>query len=452
MKTACKKKKMVTVGTQTAVDLYPMVILRKISLSQEYPAKTSTTVSKPVAKAPANYQNFVKRLSNNQKASSTLVSKEFEGNVEENCLIPPAPPTRNQSKRVKFKPGPRCYKRRLLRSGLRLYEDDGDMNVPIMLSEPSSPNENLTNIQTIIANASTRYQNFAQRLTDNQSACSTLVNKESVVNAENRFPPPSTSTRGRKTKRVTFRPGPQCYKNRLLENESILQENVDFCDVNYDDMNMNVPIMLSEPTFPNENVANLQTIIEQTRENCETPEIPIDDGLIDIEEIENVEIPTVHSLDIAYQNLESDEVNENDENEITSFRNRLTSIQNKAATSTQTAITQHHTSQLSSKSTDVAPELQLPTEVRASQNEDNSLRQNEQDRDSIQPVNHTENIHIHFAGVTNIVSHKSYRGERKESSSSEQNEDASRNDTSESSNASFIKIMARNVHIHNHFY
>lgn len=98
-----------------------------------------------ISKPPGSYRIFVKPITNNERANSTLVNDTAEDYQQQQQVLTGRC---NQNKKVRFvKPGPLSYKQRVLK------ELKEDMNVPIMLSEQPELNEegrNSLNLDTIL--------------------------------------------------------------------------------------------------------------------------------------------------------------------------------------------------------------------------------------------------------------------------------------------------------------
>ncbi|KAG5875737.1 hypothetical protein JTB14_010725 [Gonioctena quinquepunctata] len=87
-----------------------------------------------ISKAPTSYRYFVKPITNNEKANSTLdnSTRACVGNKKQNINIIRRRKSVSNWRRTNIKPGPLSYK-------LRVLQDFGeDMNVPVMLSKPST--------------------------------------------------------------------------------------------------------------------------------------------------------------------------------------------------------------------------------------------------------------------------------------------------------------------------
>lgn len=205
----------------------------------------------------------------------------------------------------------------------------------------------------------------------------------------------------------------------------------------YDDGDMDIPIMLSKPSSASKETArNLNTLTEQADdETLRTSYVNPNIQRVAIEDVPNVEEPSNVSLNIADQNLEKEEGIENGRNVITTRRKWDAINQNKATKITAPLKKQMETSALRNQNT-AAESCSAPSQLMPSEG-----------------GGRTENTNIHFEGVTTVISHKSFDGERRGSFNlSEGNESGSNGSGDFESNTKFMKVVAQTVYIHNHFY
>lgn len=292
-----------------------------------------------------------------------------------------------------------------------------------------SPSITVTKSKNIVR-APQSYKVFAKSITNNEKANSTLVTSaELECNFENSRQPAS-KRRNNHSKRVRFKPGPLSYKRRLLQHQEIL-----------DDDDMNVPIMLNERSpLLDRNSRNLETIIERIDEKSQTPqaEVNFDIHSIELEEVGIIEPHTIHNLNEARQYLGSVErVNESESITTHSDQEKDSVIQKGDTNTRNRAITIRNK----------IIQKRLPESKVA--DVENLVEQ----EDNLKSPNRTEHTKIHFEGITTIVSHNTcQRQHERKCGSSEENRDEQDTTATFELDTRFMKIVARTVHIHNHFY
>lgn len=148
-----RHKKTVNCSTQT--DFVPIVALERLNVQTLRKSETTgeytdynITIRNPslmnvppkpaISKPPKNYTTFVKPITNNEKANSTLADLDVS--------ISDVP-----TKKVRFlKPGPMTYKKRIM-------ESISNMRIPVAMSEiqtePSAPEELNLDLDTIMEQA-----------------------------------------------------------------------------------------------------------------------------------------------------------------------------------------------------------------------------------------------------------------------------------------------------------
>lgn len=317
------------------------------------------------------------------------------------------------------------------------------ISFPEVTDKLNSRRSNLLNNSMIpvkhkfIRNVPKLYVNFAKPITNNENVNSTLVSaQEFEINN------PVTRRRSNQLKRMKFKPGPLSYKRKLLKNQE-----------RHDDSEMDIPIMLNEKSStPLENARNLGTILEQIHDEIsQTLHVSLNIHSVELEEVPGVEVPSNSSLNIALRNLDNEEGTEGD-------KTNDSSDQRKVATP---KLRSHF---INRNNADEIKEL-LRTQKKCTATRDQCTANQpctaqkitepdiENEFTSALAGQRIENTNIHFKGVTTIVSHKSFHGERRvSSSSSEENEDRSDKSGSFGPDMKFMKVVAQTVHIHNHFY
>lgn len=148
-----RHKKAVTCSTQT--DFVPIVTLERLNVQNLRKSETvgectdyNITIRNPslmnvppkpaISKPPKNYTTFVKPITNNEKANSTLA--DLDTSISD---VP--------TKKVRFlKPGPMTYKKRIM-------ESISNMRIPVSMSEvqtePCPPEELNLDLDTIVEQA-----------------------------------------------------------------------------------------------------------------------------------------------------------------------------------------------------------------------------------------------------------------------------------------------------------
>lgn len=144
-----------TVNSSTQTDFVPIVALERLNVQTLRKSETTgeytdynITIRNPslmnvppkpaISKPPKNYTTFVKPITNNEKANSTLADLDVS--------ISDVP-----TKKVRFlKPGPMTYKKRIM-------ESISNMRIPVAMSEiqtePSAPEELNLDLDTIMEQA-----------------------------------------------------------------------------------------------------------------------------------------------------------------------------------------------------------------------------------------------------------------------------------------------------------
>jgi len=144
-----------TVNCSTQTDFVPIVALERLNVQTLRKSETTgeytdynITIRNPslmnvppkpaISKPPKNYTTFVRPITNNEKANSTLADLDVS--------ISDVP-----TKKVRFlKPGPMTYKKRIM-------ESISNMRIPVAMSEiqtePSAPEELNLDLDTIIEQA-----------------------------------------------------------------------------------------------------------------------------------------------------------------------------------------------------------------------------------------------------------------------------------------------------------
>lgn len=283
-----------------------------------------------------------------------------------------------------------------------------------------------------IGRAPYNYKQFVKPITNNEIANSTFTSiGEWETHPESSFPVPLQMEKlDRPSKKVRFKPGPQCYKNRLLKQQELLD---------IDDMN--VPIMLNMPVQPSNGMPEyLETIAEGIDEASQTtpnPELNLNIDSIEIAEISILDPSTIEQFSGMRGNVDTkDQTHGAPDMNITI--ERATVIQNECSPE-DTRFTRKRG-------------MAVQTEHKSPLRPEKSAKQPEK-AESTSRYAHTENTNIHIEGITTIVSQENCNSQDEETSgSAEENEQRHGQKRPTETNAEYIKIVAKNVYINNHFY
>lgn len=283
-----------------------------------------------------------------------------------------------------------------------------------------------------IGRAPYNYKQFVKPITNNEKANSTLTStREWDTHPERSFPFPSQIKKlGRPSKRVRFKPGPQCYKNKLLRQQALL-----------DNDDMNIPIMLNMPLQSSDDMPEyLETIIEGIDDESQTtpnPELNLNLDSIEIAEIPILEPSTIEHFSGVHDNLDAKEPTD--------------SIPDLNITIESTNTRQDECPPEETRFTRKRG-LTVQTEYKSPLRQKNSGKQPEKVQNTSRYA-HTENTNIHIEGITTIVSQENCNSRDEENSSSaEENENRHDQKGPSETNTEYIKIVAKNVYINNHFY
>lgn len=166
-RTRCKRVPMPqSIGTQTSPEKFipnhwnPRVLIKQLTMAQVCETPSNVTnmernvdpvISQyndlpKISRLPNNYNVFVRPITNNERANSTLASGFLSNSESQKSLLgsEKQPSTCTQENRVtkRYKPGPKCYK--------RLHEEfHEEFDIPLLRNDDNN-NNSLNNSLTVI--------------------------------------------------------------------------------------------------------------------------------------------------------------------------------------------------------------------------------------------------------------------------------------------------------------
>lgn len=285
-----------------------------------------------------------------------------------------------------------------------------------------------SNKPSVVKKAPRTYYNFVRPITNNDRANSTLTLNSPLENPEDQHStiqlPKIRNRRSSQAKRVRFKPGPLCYKQKLLKQNCLNNEDGNDADDDFD-----VPRMLGRAGSSSDE--NLGTVIEVTERSAQQVDLNIEEKSIHLNDVEEIILPTNISLNTAYLNVESSEGLDN-------------IVKDKTL-----------------KACDTADKTGKFMDILTAKDNDDWER--EAILKTADPTTETEeqipqlqqNTNIHFEGSTTILSHNSFHGGNGHNNYVENektNENENENEQTFETSTKFIKVIAHTVHIHNHFH